>query len=435
MYGVLPDGMPRGVLYYPNAGMEPTSDLCLDDMAELYSGRGFGMLRSVDATVMEQRHVIHQRALVRHLNSVGISRFPPERIIGIPDMPGDHPRCSHAFVRELLRRKSPLAEQIQATGAKILLPYIGEANTDLVAQKLGLETGANRKTTDLINNKWYVKQALQNIGIPVPPGRKLTTSDTAHAAFRDLMDLARNDKTASGILFAKMNRSAAGRGITQLECRKDLDRWIIESKLCDPMQKFDSVISEGAFLDIGIALRDANQYPSSIIYVSPQKGCHLYINDSYQIIENGTDHVGNKGPLSLCDRKIIMPYMDKIAAWMHCMGAFGLAGVDFVMGANGVPYLLEINFRMNASTTAAMIASLKNSPAWMYGKIQVKSGTGIHESIRHISTSGILFNGTSGAIIINALPALHGHNFMQGVFLATNDFQLQAIYEKAQMTG
>ncbi|MBW2557352.1 MAG: hypothetical protein JRD69_00675 [Deltaproteobacteria bacterium] len=126
--------------------------------------------------------------------------------------------------------------------------------------------------------------------------------------------------------------------------------------------------------------------------------------------------------------------MDKIAAWMHRIGATGLAGIDFAMGADGVPYFLEINFRMNGSTTAAMIASFYNAPAWMYGKIHVKKGTGILDAIRHLTKSVILFNGTSGAIISNALPALHGHNFMQGVFLAANDSQVQTIYGQARMT-
>jgi len=67
------------------------------------------------------------------------------------------------------------------------------------------------------------------------------------------------------------------------------------------MQDAGPTPNDGAFLDIGIKLRDANPCPNLIMYVSPQRGSNLYINGSYQEIENGTDHVGNKGPLSSGD--------------------------------------------------------------------------------------------------------------------------------------
>lgn len=425
-------GASAPVLYCANAGKEPTSDPALDNTAELYSGRGLAMLRHGDVATLAASHVGPQRELVQHLSDVGVSRFRGDHIIGIPELERVSPRLSDDFVEELRRPDSALHDDLRRFGSRILLPYIFEPNTDVLAKMLGLRVDASARQSDRINNKLTTKRALARLGVPVPTWRAFYTEGGARRAFNELFEMARRDPRASGSIFAKLNRSAAGRGVKELRTRADFDRWVSDPRIQAAMR--DRTLTGGAFMDIGVRPRAENPSPNFMIHVGPN-GLSIYINGSYQMLLDGTAHVGNWGPVSQEDLNKVWPYLTIIAKWMQSMGICGLAGIDFVMGEDGVAYLMEINFRMNGSTTAAMLATFYGASAWIYGKIAVEDGTTVAQAANHLSQSHILFDGTSGAVILNALPALHGHGLMQGAFFAGNTSQARGIWENAQMTS
>lgn len=427
-----------------------------DKLLHIMAGRFQGVLRPQDLVLYHEAVVKEQRALASYHREIDLSQLPDDHIIGLSG-PLTH-RLSDNFgdlgPEELGVIREITAPMRHARGR--LLPYIASPGSTRVSKKLHLPQDAHARVGLRLNNKLYTKKAIErqnnrsrSITIAQPLGMSIPNANVASRIFRYLRGIARSDPRSDGRVWAKLNCSGGGAGVIGLRDESTLYSWL---QLPHVQQAFlKKGITGGVHMDVGIKARSFDSSPSVGIFVGRTPAQDRILIGSYQLLINGKDWVGNVGPLSSQDRAKIQKILRPIFHFLRSQGGFGLCGIDFIVGEDGVFYLIEINFRITGAMAAGFIARERHAPAWIAAnEIPVPWNTSLDIYAGHLRSRKILLgpdSPTAGVFVLNGLPALgygNDHPVMQGGVLAgsrdeaveyLNDAEIRQEREASQAVG
>lgn len=165
---------------------------------------------------------------------------------------------------------------------------------------------------------------------------------------------------------------------------------------------------------------DGACYPNVMIWVGEKCEEDRLITSSYQILTKQTAEddiptvcVGNVGPLSEKLLNRLMPQVHGVANWLRAIGAYGLAGIDFVVekGTKNV-FFLEVNCRINGNNAASFTA-LQSNMSCVWGAkntVEVPEGTTLSDFVAFLKKRNVSFSPDSGmgVFVVNQATAEMG---------------------------
>lgn len=437
------------VVHATNSGDATSGDPhTYDKLLSMMGGRAQVCLRRDDFIVYSDEVAQHQRALAAYQREVGLSRLSDDHVVGIP---GSVRRSLSANFRDLSPADRALLRDITAPVRRqggVLLPYIASPGSDHMAQELEL---AQHTTGDVglkLNNKWYVKNGIQQFNdnarcdlIPTPFGKDAKNHDHAVRVFRDLLAIAKSDPRSDGRVWVLANCSGGGIGLKAVRTEDELEAWLSKPHMQAALAR--QGIEGGVHMDVSIAPRDFDHSPSAGLWIGNSDFEDKYLAGQYQLFApDGKEWIGNIGPLSPADDEKVRRVLPHIFRWLRSQGARGFCGIDFIFGKDGTLYLIEVNFRITGAMAAGFVARERGAAAWIAAnEISVPWGTTLGDYRSHLDRNNLLLgprSPTSGVFVLNALPALGFGNdnpVMQGGILAANRAEAVDFMGGAQVLG
>jgi len=415
---------------YPAGDEEKPSDIHLINHAHeagadgriyhFYILRQLAMLGPNDFLILPEEQLETAKELIRYLNKNHVTDLSIDNLILVSGGKNylESVELSISSIRDRLKRS--------LAGRKgILLPYIQVRETAEMARILGLDEhmGWNQESLthpgELVNNKAYFLDKLEKNGIDVPQGYSVYTKAALIRAY-DYFKMS-----GVNVMFAKLGRSASGRGVNEIHERDTLDEFM-------GMPSFKKHMSEniGVRLDVAIPHDSA---PNVYIYIDRYTKTVKILGGSYQLLSKrnptdvtGTIHIGNMGPLSDTDRKKLEPIVKDVAEVMIKENFFGFAGIDFVIDHSEKAYVLEVNGRINGNTPGLILATRLKSPFWgINNKVPVQRNATFKEIVDYFSHKKIEYDSKTneGVIVIN--HSLVSEGYVQLVHIAKEKIRLE----------
>lgn len=210
-------------------------------------------------------------------------------------------------------------------------PYIIGKGEERLMTATGREAfSATAEVVELLNDKVFFLRMLEDLGLPIIPNF-VGNSDAASARLR---------KWNEGPVIARATRSVGGSRVFTASGRARIDL------LADQIEK------AGGGLYIIQPLLETISSPNLQFYVTPDE--ITLFGETSQILVGGLRHEGNyfgrRQAGDFRDEMIGQGVM--LAKEAVALGYAGTLGVDFIVTNSGEVYAVEINARINTSTSA-----------------------------------------------------------------------------------
>jgi len=468
------------VVHAPNAEEEKTAEADHTDSAtgesrrthlRKYGPRTAGITRRHDRLALPQstRTDPHIRELVGYHQEIGVGGgLKDAHIIGVDMLEGQS--FSESFAASA---DAELKDELLKRGVHVYLPTVHSPEAAIAAGALGLEIEGSVAGTDFVNDKWEFNQAGSRVYLAdrdyaamptvkekwrtntpdspnaffTAPGRAFKTEAQALAAFDELMAIADAEPgTFKKLIYAKLKHSAAGRGVEKYKTKTEFLEWLRDPLVNKAMTSDDP--NEGVFIDLSVIPRKGTRHsPNVNLYIADDEV--VVIGGSYQVLEGGTKHIGNEGPISEEDMKLLMPHIYNLARWARDNGFRGICGADFIIGQNKEVWGIELNGRFNGSTAGVFLAQELRGPSnpgtslWhARNKMPVPAGVSLKEYTDYLrsqkldsrdpdSPNGMFDHQTGGIIVLSLYSAQQGSDWGQILVFAKDKAGLKRYIEIA----
>jgi hypothetical protein len=244
----------------------------------------------------------------------------------------------------ILEQRQELQKFFQRTklDQAIFQPFIHSRESDQMAEQSQLTPIASAASSEIVNNKYVSQRALQERGVSTPLGQLVHSLPEAQQFVEKLKQLGYPEFSF------KIIRSASGMGVFK----------ITAEELPEYFEKYAKEVAENGVLLDGWITAPKKASPNIQYYVGDSSEEDSFISCSDQILED-VEHKGNiNAPELLQKSPKLLSDCQKIRNWVREQSYRGVIGIDFYITeetAEGVPYYMETNARINGSTPGALL--------------------------------------------------------------------------------
>lgn len=326
----------KQILHVPN--IEDEAGILGLPGIEKYMLRMLSSLDPQDYAVMPANTKIDTEALFSLYKSYGIPHINLNNIHYL-----DY-TSRQTLSQAILEQRRELQKFFQRTqlDQAIFQPFIHSQESDQMSEQFQLTSASTASSSEIVNNKYVSQKALQERGVSTPLGQLVHSLPEAQQFAEKLLQNGYPEFSF------KIIRSASGMGVFKITAQQ----------LPEYFQKYaDEVAANGVLLD-GWITASKKASPNIQYYVGDSTDEDSFISCSDQILED-LAHKGNiNAPELLQESPKLLDDCQKIRHWVREQGYRGVIGVDFYITeetAEGVPYYMETNARINGSTPGALL--------------------------------------------------------------------------------
>lgn len=430
------------------------------------AGRWAMCLSPGDSVVIDSDLIPATRDVLELGAQVGVTQFHPDGLIGINNHDKNH---DFSVTKSFLDRISGAPDVLSLLRAARfttipddavvrnfvappkLVPHVAVPETDRMAEVLGVTSSSQSEASLYANNKWYSKLGLLNAGVNAPEGQHISSLEEARLAYRLLNAQAAQDiDNYTGQVWLKKARGSFGRGVLALENEDHLVSILEGDSDWNRYLRRSTDSRQFLFLDRGLRLRPGPKYsPSAQIFVGEHPDDDRLLFTGYQILvkkspkeKEARQHAGNFGPVDSQDYDRIMQQLPSIAHWMRSIGAFGIAGIDFIVSQTGKVFAIEINYRLTGCSAQGTVFNRFAGEPWArhwaaLSRIRVdRTKYRTDHYWDELGNRDLQFRPeVGGAYLVATTPPAYGLNVIHGGLIASSEAGIMSLTRQIQAMG
>lgn len=334
----------------------------------------------------------HQIALNANREAIKIMRevyhhcgvpFPSEEQLCYLD--GSNDETVHAIMN---REFAQVDSHIKQHGIHTYQPFIYSVGSQSFAERAKLSHRTTSETANRINNKAIVQADLRKLGVLVPEGRLVRSIQEA-MEFVDM--LANQGYESVGI---KLTRAASGMGVFETKTAEILDG------SNTTLQKYEDELTQNGLLIDGWIEGQIQGSPNIQFWIGDSPEDDIYICASNQLLKadeiggKGKIHIGNISAPSLLGYSNLDEACKIIRNYCRESGYRGVIGIDFlhvIVNGEHLFFFMEINGRLNGSTTGGVIGGVTSAPFWGVNN-GIQTSLSPSSFMDKIASKGLLYN-------------------------------------------
>lgn len=368
----------------------------------------------------------HADELSEYHQQYELSNLPKKNIIPVHTEEGEN--FSQSCIKDLQHLTKHQLEGL-------LIPIISSKKSQFLAKELGLSHESTPESAYSANHKNNALTNLKKLGVEVPYEEEFHSEVGARQLFNKFKQEGINK------MLAKASRGASGQAIWEITDEASLEKFLSEERVPEIMEMHGFAMQE--------LIEDIVASPNILFYVGPQKHQDRHMAQSYQILaKNHPDdlipqvHMGNKGPLKeehWDQMPEIKKDIDTTMDWLRSIEAYGTGGIDVVIYRDPATdtlkhKLIEINFRFNGNSAAAMMAQDKNSPFFAAdNNAKVPANVSLNDYVNFLGENHYSPESNEGVFVTNAVTGEIGK--MQIGVMANTREKLNELMEVTQMVA